>query len=111
MGQYSGPADSILQARGDADPIAREIRSYRATGKSSLQSAAAAITYLCLLLHYFGLGTTWMAGPLQAKKEIEQLLNVPPDWDFIGLIPVGYAAEAPKVPQRKPIQDVIQFFR
>ena len=111
MGKYISPADSILQARGDADPIAREIRSYRATGKSSLQSAAAAITYLCLVLHSFGIGTTWMAGPLQAKKEIEQLLNVPPDWDFVALIPVGYAVDVPKVPPRKPIQDVVQFFR
>jgi len=111
MGKYISPADSILQARGDADPIAREIRSYRAIGKSSLQSAAAAITYLCLILHSFGIGTTWMAGPLQAKKEIEQLLNVSSDWDFVGLIPVGYAAEVPKVPPRKPINDVIHFFR
>ena len=111
MGKYSSVADQILRARGETDPIAREIRSCRETGKSSLQSAAAAITYICLFLHYFGLGTTWMAGPLQAKKEIEQLLNVPPEWDFVGLIPVGYAAEAPEVQPRKPIKDVIQFFR
>lgn len=111
MGKYSSVADQILRARGETDPIAREIRSCRETGKSSLQSAAAAITYICLFLHYFGLGTTWMAGPLQAKKEIEQLLNVPPEWDFVGLIPVGYAAEAPEAPPRKPIKEVIQFFR
>ncbi len=111
MGKYSSVADQILLARGETDPIAREIRSCREIGKSSLQSAAAAITYICLFLHYFGLGTTWMAGPLQAKKEIEQLLNVPPDWDFVGLIPVGYAAESPEVRPRKSIKDVIQFFR
>jgi nitroreductase len=111
MGKYSSLADQILRARGEIDPIAREIRSCREIGKSSLQSAAAAITYTCLFLHYLGLGTTWMAGPLQAKKEIEQLLKVPPEWDFVGLIPVGYAAEAPEVPPRKPITDVIQFFR
>lgn len=111
MGKYSSVADQILRARGETDPIAREIRSYRETGKSSLQSAAAAITYPCLFLHYFGLGTTWMAGPLQAKKEIEQLLKVPPECDFVGLIPVGYAAEAPEARPRKPIEDVIQFFR
>jgi len=111
-GKYSSSlADRILQARGETDPSAREIRSFREIGKSSLQSAAAAITYLCLVLHYFGLGTTWMTGPLQAKKEIEQLLQVPPGWDFVGLIPVGYAAEAPEAKPRKPIQEVISFFR
>jgi nitroreductase len=110
-GRYSSIADQILRARGEMDPIAREIRLSREAGKSSLQSASAAITYICLFLHYFGLGTTWMTGPLQAKKEIERLLEVPPEWDFVGLIPVGYAAEAPKVPPRKPIEEVIQFFR
>jgi len=111
MGKYSSIADQILKERGETDSTAREIRFHREIGKSALQSVAAAITYICLFLHYFGLGTTWMGGPLQAKKEIEQLLKVPPEWDFVGLIPVGYADEAPAMPQRKPIQDVIQFCR
>lgn len=111
MGRYSSVADQILRARGESDPVAREIRSYRETGKSSLQSAAAAITYLCLILHYFGLGSTWMAGPLQAKKEIEMILAVPPEWDLVGLVPVGYAAETPAMRPRKPLTEVIQFFR
>ncbi|MDD5170693.1 MAG: nitroreductase family protein [Syntrophales bacterium] len=111
MGKYSSIADQILLARAGEDAIAQEIRACREIGKSSLQSAAAAITYICLLLHLFGLGTTWMAGPLQAKKEIEQLLDVQPEWDFVGLIPVGYANEKPETPPRKPIQDVIKFFR
>ena len=111
MSKYSSIADQILRARGEADPIAREIRSYRQRGDSTLQSVAAAITYLVLLLHYFGLGTTWMAGPQQAKKEIEKLLGVPPDWNFVDLIPVGYPAETPKAPPRKVVGDVVQFFR
>ena len=111
MGKYSSIADQILRARGETDPVAREIRACRELGKSSLQSAAAAITYLCLLLHHLGLGTTWMAGPLQAKPEIEKLLRVPPEWDFVGLIPVGYAAEVPETRPRKPINDVMEFIR
>ena len=111
MSRYSSIADQILRARGESDPIAREIHSYRQLGNSTLQSVAAAITYLCLVLHYFGLGTTWMAGPQQAKKEIEKLLGVTHEWNFVDLIPVGYPAEAPKVPPRKPIAEVIQFFR
>ena len=111
MSKYSSIADQILRARGESDPIAREIHSYRQLGNSTLQSVAAAITYLCLILHYFGLGTTWMAGPQQAKKEIEKLLGVTHEWNFVDLIPVGYPAEVPKVPPRKPIAEVIQFFR
>ena len=111
MGKYSSIADQILRARGETDPVGREIRSYRQLGNSSLQSVAAAITYLLLILHYFGLGTTWMAGPQQAKKEIEQLLEVPPEWEFVDLMPVGYPAEAPKTTGRKAISEVVQFFR
>ena len=111
MGRYSSIADQILRARGEKDPLAEEIRSYRRVGNSGLQSVAGAITYLLLILHYLGLGTTWMAGPQQAKKEIERLLAVPPEWDFVALIPVGYPAETPRVPQRKPIAEVVEFFR
>jgi nitroreductase len=111
MGKYSSIGDQILQARGKTDLIAGEIRSQRQLGNTSLQSVAAAITYLLLILHYFGLATTWMAGPQQAKKEIEHLLGVSAEWDFVDLIPVGYPAETPKVPPRKPVADVVQFFR
>ncbi len=111
MGKYSSIADQILRLRGETDPAAREIHSFRQLGNSSLQSVAAAITYLLLVLHYFGLGTTWMAGPQQAKKEIEQLLAVSPEWHFVDLIPVGYPEETPKAPPRKAIDEVIQFMR
>ena len=111
MGRYSSVADQILRARGETDPIAREIREYRQIGASCLQTVAAASTYLCLFLHYFGLATTLMVGPIQAKKEIEELLQVPPDWDFVDVIPVGYPAETPELRPRKPIQEVIRFFR
>ncbi len=111
MGRYSSIADQILRERGEQDPVAREIRSWRDTGKSSLQSAAAATGYLCLFLHYFGLGTTWMSGPLQAKKEIEELLDVTGEWDLVNLVPVGYPAKVPETPPRKPIETVVQFFR
>ena len=111
MGRYSSIADQILRARGESDAVAREIRSQRQAGSSGLQSAAAAITYLLLILHYLGLGATWMAGPLQAKKEIEQMLGVQPEWHFVALIPVGYPAETPEVLPRKAIKEVVQFFR
>jgi nitroreductase len=111
MGRYSSIADQILQARGETDPIAREVRSNRQLGSTSLQSVAAAITYLLLILHYLGLAATWMAGPQQAKREIEQLLGVPAGWDFVDLIPVGYPAETPKVPARKAVAEVVHFLR
>jgi len=111
MGKYTSIADQILQARGEADAEAREIRSYRQLGNSALQSVAAAVNTFLLVLHFFGLGAVWMAAPQQAKKEIERLLGVSAEWNFVDLIPVGYPAETPSVPQRKALADVVQFFR
>jgi nitroreductase len=111
MGKYVSVADQILKSRRENDPVAREVRSNRQIGNSSLQSVAAAITYLLLILHQFGLGSTWVAGVLIAKKEIEQMLDVPYDWDFVDLIPIGYPAETPSVPMRNPIADVVSFLK
>jgi nitroreductase len=111
MGKYISAADRILSTRGEADTVAQEIRACRELGNSSLQSVAAAVANLLLILHYFGLGATWMAAPQTAKKEIEELLHVSPDWDFVDLIPVGYPAETPRVPARKPVAEVVEFIR
>ncbi len=111
MSKYSSIADQILKARGDKDPLATEITSYRQLGNSTLQSIAAFVAYLLLILHYLGLGACWMAGPLQAKKEIEEILHIPPGWNFVNLIPVGWPAETPRIPERKPIMEVVEFYR
>jgi len=111
MGKYLSMADQILKARGEKDPLAQEMRSSRQLGNSTLQSVAAAISYLSIALHLFGLGSTWVAGIQVAKKEIERLLNVEPEWDLVDLIPLGYPAESPTPPPRKPVSEVVQFLR
>ena len=111
MGKYLSMADQILKTRGEKDPLAQEMRSSRQLGNSTLQSVAAAISYLSIALHLFGLGSTWVAGIQVAKKEIERLLNVEPEWDLVDLIPLGYPAESPTPPPRKPVSEVVQFLR
>lgn len=111
MGKYLSMADQILKTREEKDPLAQEIRSSRQLGNSTLQSVAAAISYLLVALHFFGIGTTWVAGIQVAKKEIEQLLKVQSEWDLVDLVPLGYPAEAPTPPQRKPISEVVQFLK
>ena len=110
-GKVSSVADQVLQAREGRDAVAATLREYRDAAKSALQSVAAAVSYLLLVFHHFGLGATWMTGPVLAKKEIEQLLNVPSDWEFVTLIPVGYPAESPDTPLRKDVTEVVEFVR
>ena len=111
MGHYESVADLIMTARGDGDPDAKEMLESRRLGASRLQSAAAAITTLLLALHQQGLGSCWMAGPQQAKREIEQILEVPPELDFVALLPAGYPAESPAPGPRRAMEEVVRFVR
>lgn len=109
-GKYSSIADQMMRARGD-DPVAMEMRANRDVARTALQSVASVFSLFCLLLHHCGVGTTWMTGPVQAKREIEQILEIPPEWDFVAMIAAGYPDEPSKASQRKPIQEVVQFCR
>jgi nitroreductase len=111
MGCYESVADQVLAARGEGDPEARQIGEARRVGASRLQSASAAINTLLLALHAQGLGSCWMAGPQQAKAEIERLLEIPPELDFVALLPVGYPAEEPQPGPRRPRDEVVRFLR
>lgn len=111
MGNYDSTADMVLAARGSDDPQARKIAEARKLGASRLQSVAAAINTLLLALHAQGLAACWMAGPQQAKEEIERLLEVPDDLDFVALVPVGYPAQIPEPGPRRPMDEVVRFLR
>jgi nitroreductase len=104
--QYQSPIDKILSAREKSDTWATQIRRWRNTVSTRIQSVASGIAYLLLSLHQMGLGGLWMTGPMQAKGEIEKLLSVPEGVDAVALIPVGYPAENPEPPKRKPVQEV-----
>lgn len=111
VGGYQSIADRLLAARGDSDPAAREMAEWRRFGASRLQTIGGAVQTLLLALHQQGLGSCWMAGPQQAKAEIEQILSVPPDWDFVALVPVGWPAEEKEGAPRKPLEQVVRFIR
>ena len=109
--QYQSPIDKVLAAREDMDNQAQTIRQWRNTANSRIQSVASAIAYLLLILHQMGLGALWMTGPMQAKEEIEKILQVPPGMDAVAFIPVGYPAKTPDPGQRKPIGEVCEIIR
>ena len=109
--QYQSPIDEILSLREKIDSQASQIRQWRNSVDTRIQSVSSAIAYLLLILHQMGLGAVWMTGPMQAKGEIEKVLNVPDDMDVIALIPVGYPAESPELKGRKPVEEVCDFIR
>lgn len=108
--QYESVADKILAAREPSDPEAKQIRGFRRSAPTGIQSAAAAITTLLLVFHAMGLGAVWLAAPLIAKREIEELLSVPEGMDLVSVVPVGYPDESPQR-DRKPVSEVVEFIR
>ena len=100
--QYQSSIDKILATREETDNQARTIRQWRNIADSRIQSVAAAIAYLLLVLHQMDLGAVWMTGPMHAKEEIEKILQVPSEMDVVAFIPVGYPAETPAHGERKP---------
>lgn len=110
MANYESLADQILKLRIGKDPSVQAIIEARQLGNSGLQSVAAAISYLLLAVHSQGLGGIWMTGPLLAKAEIEELLNVPKEMNLAALIPVGFPDEEP-TKTRKPVSEVVEFYR
>jgi nitroreductase len=106
--QYQSPIDQVLAAREKSDQKAGQMRQWRNIADSRIQSVAAAIAYLLLVLHQMGLGAVWMTGPLQAKGDIETLLKVQPEMDVVALIPVGYPGESPVLKERRPLSEVCE---
>ncbi len=106
MAGYQSPADRVLRCRGESDPAAAEMLSNRAEVQSRIQTIAGATAYLLLALESFGLGACWMAGPMLAKRELTEMLDVPSGLDLFALVPVGYPAEEPVARPRKPIEEI-----
>lgn len=108
MNDSAGPAEKVLRLRGAEDRDAAEMMANRATISVQAQTIGAAATLLSLALDHLGLGSCWLAGPMLAKREIEQMLGVPGDESLFAIISIGYAAEAPEPKERKPLQEVVR---
>jgi nitroreductase len=69
----------------------------------STSSVAAAVMQLLLAAHAAGLGACWMTGPLVAARELGELVGLPEGWELAALVPVGWPAESPPPPARRPL--------
>jgi nitroreductase len=105
-GGYQSAIDKVLAAREKNDPEAAKARQWRNIANARIQSVAAAVAYLLLVLQDMGLGGVWMTGPMQVKGEIEKILKVPSNLDIVAFIPVGYPAESPDFKVRRPVSEV-----
>ena len=76
---------------------------------SGVASVSLAVQNLLLRVHDRGLGATLMTGCLLAREEMREILGVRSSWEILGLLPVGYPAEDPPAPGRKPVEQVVRW--
>ncbi|MBQ6697111.1 MAG: nitroreductase family protein [Lachnospiraceae bacterium] len=69
--------------------------------------AGVASEAFCLAAYEKGLGTVIMG--IFDDDKVNALLNVPEGREVIALIPIGYPAEEPVAPRRKPVEELLTF--
>ncbi len=69
--------------------------------------AGVASEAFCLAAYEKGLGTVIMG--IFDEDKVAQLLDLPEGREVIALIPVGYPAETPTAPRRKPVEEMVIF--
>jgi len=75
-------------------------------------STCAAVENILLAATASGLGSVWMCRPLRVEKtlnELRELFNIPPKYEIIGIIALGYPDEKPKPKERKPLKETLHF--
>jgi F420 biosynthesis protein FbiB-like protein len=90
---------------GDMDRYPDE-RRQKAEHLMGVQSVAAAIQNLLLAASAEGLGTCWFCAPLFCQQTVKEVLKLPREFEPQALIIVGYPAEKPNAPQRKPLKSI-----
>lgn len=74
----------------------------------AIQSTAMAGQNLLLTAHALGLGACWMCAPLFCPEVVQEVLELPMEWQPQGLVTIGYPAEL-KEKSRRPVHLCTQF--
>jgi nitroreductase len=87
----------------------RSSQGYGVRGKTlyCIQDTAAAIQNVHLAAYALGLGTCWVGA--FREEEARKILKIPQGVRPVAIIPVGYAAEAPSLPSRRPINQIVHY--
>ncbi len=72
-------------------------------------SAAMAAQNLMLAAHASGIGSCCITGPLVAQETLQELLGLGKRRKIVCLVALGYPAEQPEAPLRKPVEKIAKY--
>ena len=103
------PALVVVSARAP-DSFQRHLLGEAAIATAgSATSAAMAAQNLMLAAHALGLATCCMTGVVAARDELRPLIGLGRRDELVCIVALGYAAETPPPPPRKPIDEIARF--
>ncbi len=105
----AAPVVIVVAARRTASFMAHLLGEDAGDASGAKTSAAMAAQNLMLAAQALGLGTCCMTGALAARKEMARVLGLPARQEIVCLIALGYPAEEPAPPPRKPVDDIARF--
>lgn len=73
-----------------------------------IQSSAAAVENMLLAITSLGLSSVWLGILFLIKDDILRFLGEP-EGEFMALVPVGYAKNPGKTPQKKSVEMMVKF--
>lgn len=62
---------------------------------------------MMLQAHALGLGTCWVDG--LDREQIARVLDTPRDTEIVAMLTVGFPAEMPPPPPRKPVDEIVHY--
>ena len=84
-------------------------------GRCSMSDGILSFEHIILAAINFGLGSCWKGTYLghleEHEKEIKEALGVPKNIALVAYTPIGYADEAPKMRDKKPLSEVVHYER
>jgi nitroreductase len=71
----------------------------------TIQDATIACTFAMLAATALGLATVWVGA--FKTDEVRRAIGAPAGTDPVAILPIGYAAEEPASPERRPLNDLV----
>jgi len=85
----------------------RALERYKSRGTElyCVQDASIACTYAMLAATALGLSTVWVGA--FDEQAVHEIIRAPSGQRPVAMLPVGYAAETPRIRERRPLKDLI----